>query len=55
MLVNLEDNICLLVSFLNGRHEGANPSSRVIALPDLEFPNQFRRLVMLFLIRDFDP
>ena len=32
-----------LVPFSNGRHEGTNPSSHVIALPDLEFLNQFRR------------
>ena len=30
-----------LVPFSNGRREGANPSSRVIELPDLEFSNQF--------------
>ena len=45
MHVNLEDD---LVPFSNGRREGANPSSRVTELPDLEFSNQFRRLVMLF-------
>ena len=27
--------------FSNGRREGANPSSRVIVLPDQEFPNHF--------------
>ena len=43
-----------LVPFSNGRREGVNPSSRVIVLPGLEFPN-FRRLVMSFLIRDFGP
>ena len=36
-----------MVPFLNGRREGANPSSRVIVPPDLEFPNQFCWLVIL--------
>ena len=30
-----------LVPFSNGRREGANPSSRVIVLPSLEFSNHF--------------
>ena len=34
--VNLEDDMCLLVPFSNGRREGANLSSRVIVLPSLE-------------------
>ena len=42
MLVNLEDDMCLfLVAFSNGRREGANPSSRVIVLPDLESLNHY--------------
>ena len=36
----LEDNTCLIGTvFLNGRREGANPSSRVIVLPNLESQN----------------
>ena len=38
----------LLVPFSDGRHEGANPSSRVTELPDLEFSNQFCRPFILF-------
>ena len=30
-----------MVPFSNGRREGANPSSRVIILPSLEFLNYF--------------
>ena len=48
MLVNLEDDIRLLVPFLNGRREGANLSSRVIVLPDLKFLKKFHKLVILF-------
>ena len=48
MLVNLEDDMCLLVPFSNGHRGGANPYSLVIVLPDLEFSNQFCRSVMSF-------
>ena len=47
--------MCLIGIVSNERREGANPSSRVTELPDLEFSNQFCRLVMTFLIRDFGP
>ena len=33
--------MCLIVPFSNGRREGANPSSRVIVLPNQEFLNHF--------------
>ena len=35
-----------MVPFSNGRCEGANLSSHVTELPNLEFSNQFRRLVI---------
>ena len=34
MLVNLEDNVCLIGTVFNGRYKGANPSLHVIVLPD---------------------
>ena len=40
--------MCLFDIVSNGRCEGANPSSHVTALPNPEFPNHFRRPVMLF-------
>ena len=48
-----EDDMCLLVPFSNGRREGANPSSRVTVLQDLEFLNQSRRPVNLCLNQGF--
>ena len=40
--------MCLIGTVFERGREGANPSLRVIVLPDLEFPNQFHRPVMLF-------
>ena len=40
-LLNLEDNTCLIGTVSNGRREGANPSSHVTILPDLESSKQF--------------
>ena len=40
--------MCLLVSFSNERREGANPFSRVIVLPNLEFSNQLHRQLYYF-------
>ena len=44
-----ENNMCLIGTVFNGHREGANPSSCIIVLPDLEFPNQSRRPVSLCL------
>ena len=39
--------MCLIGTVLNGRHEGANPSSRVTELPNSKFSIQFRRPLKL--------
>ena len=41
MLTWIRKIICLIGTVSNGRREGANPSSHVTELPDLEFSNQF--------------
>ena len=45
--VNLEDDMCLLVPFSNGRREGANLSSCVIVLLKLESLNHYCKPVHL--------